>query len=74
MTKAQTTSRILEEVHETARDFHAAGFIDARRVREFDALCLGPVAEWPADRIRALRSRHRLSQVVFANVFKGEYF
>lgn len=68
MTKARTTSRILEEVHETARDLHEAGFIDARRMREFDALCLGPVAEWSAARIRALRSRHRLSQVVFASV------
>lgn len=68
MTKLQTTSRILDEVHETARDLHAAGFIDARRVREFDALCLAPLAEWPAARIRALRSRHRLSQVVFASV------
>ena len=68
MTKARTTSRILDEVHETARDFHAAAFIDARRMREFDALCLAPVADWPAERIRELRSRHRLSQVVFAGV------
>lgn len=68
MTRAPSTSRILDEVHETAQDFHAAGFIDARRMRTFDALCLGPIAEWPPERIRELRSRHQLSQVVFASV------
>src|SRR5690606_41241582 len=68
MTRARSTSRILDEVHETAQDFHAAGFIDARRMRTFDALCLGPIAEWPPERIRELRSRHQLSQVVFASV------
>ncbi|WP_245558379.1 hypothetical protein [Caldimonas manganoxidans] len=31
--------RILEAVHETARDMHRLGFIDKRKMRKYDALC-----------------------------------
>jgi len=41
--KTRAKSRILDAVHETARDLHAAGFIDKRRMRKYDALCLAPV-------------------------------
>jgi len=61
-------SRVLEFVHEAARDLHEAGFIDKRRMRHFDALCLQPIAPYSSDRIRALRARHRLSQAVLASV------
>lgn len=66
MTK--TRSRILDAVHETARDLHDAGFIDKRRMREYDVLCLAPVPEFTAPKIKALRQRHKLSQAVFAMV------
>jgi len=39
-TKAKPKSRIPEAVHETANDLHRLGFIDKRKMREFDALCL----------------------------------
>ncbi|MGK2898717.1 MAG: hypothetical protein ACSLE9_08520, partial [Burkholderiaceae bacterium] len=39
-------SRILEAVHETAQDLRSAGFIDMRRMREYDALCLAPVPDY----------------------------
>ena len=39
-TKTKAASRILEGVHETARDLHDAGFIDMRRMQRYDALCL----------------------------------
>ena len=39
------TSRILEAVHETARDLHAAGVISKRRMKEYDSLCLISVPE-----------------------------
>ncbi|MGQ0587613.1 MAG: helix-turn-helix domain-containing protein [Gammaproteobacteria bacterium] len=65
-TKAK--SRILEAVHETARDLHAAGFIDKRRMREYDALRLLPVPRYSSGKIRALRARNRLSQAVLAEV------
>lgn len=64
----KTKSRILEAVHETARDLHAASFIDQRSMRRYDALCLEPVPEYSGARIRALRKRHKLSQTVLASV------
>jgi Predicted transcriptional regulator len=66
--KTQAKSRILEAVHETARDLHAAGFIDKRKMRQYDALCLQPVPEYSSDKIRALRERYKLSQAVLAAV------
>ncbi len=38
-------SRILDVVHETARDLHAAGVISKRRMKEYDSLCLVSVPE-----------------------------
>lgn len=67
-TKAKGTSRILDAVHETARDLHNAGLIDKRRMREYDALCLAPVPEYSSEKIRALRDRYKLSQAVLASV------
>ena len=64
--KTRAKSRIHESVHETARDLRAVGFIDLRRMRQYDALCLKPVPKYSSRRIRALRDRHRLSQAVFA--------
>jgi len=67
-TKRKATSRILEAVHDTARGLDRAGFIDKRRMRQYDALCLGPVPGYSSEMIRALRERHKLSQAVFASV------
>jgi len=64
----KASSPILDVVHETARDLHTAGFIDKRRMREYDALCLAPVPAYSSRRIRALRARHKLSQAVLASV------
>lgn len=66
--KTKTTSRILDTVHKTAQDLHAAGFIDKRRMRSYDALCLAPIPEYSSEKIRALRERHKLSQAVLASV------
>ena len=67
-TRAKTGNRILDAVHETASDLHAAGFIHKRWMREYDALCLPPVPEYSGANIRALRSRYKLSQAVLASV------
>lgn len=61
-------SRILAEMHETARGLRAAGALDQRTMREIDALCLTPVRTLSARQIRAIRARTRLSQAVFAAV------
>lgn len=53
-------------MHETARDLQQAGFIDMRRMRQYDALCLKPVSAYSSRKIRALRDRHRLSQADLA--------
>ena len=66
--KTKGSSRILDAAHETARDLHTAGFIDKRRMREYDSLCLTPVPPYSSKKIRALRSRYRLSQAVLASV------
>jgi DNA-binding transcriptional regulator YiaG len=50
-------SRILRAVHETAGDLLEAGFIDKRRMRAYDQLCLPPMREYSADSIRALRNQ-----------------
>jgi len=64
----RATSPILDAVHDTALDLHTAGFIDKRRMRQFDALCLAPVPAYSSRRIRALRVRHKLSQAVLASM------
>ncbi len=66
--KPKVASRVLNAVHETARDLHAAGFIDKRRMRQYDALCLVPVPDYSSRKIRALRGRYKLSQAVLASV------
>lgn len=39
-TPSKETRRILDAVHEMARDLYAAGFVSKRRMEEYDALCL----------------------------------
>lgn len=59
-------SGALAAVHETASDLHDAGVMDKRTLRAFDELCLTPVQPMTAADIRALRTRERVSQAVFA--------
>jgi putative transcriptional regulator len=66
--KIKAKSRIFEAVHETARDLHRLGFIDKRKMRKFDALCLDPVPAYDSKKIRALRDHLQLSQAVLAAV------
>jgi len=70
MTTVQThaQSPILDAVHETARDLHRLGFIDKRKMRKFDALCLEPLPAYDSTQIRALRTQFNLSQAVLAGV------
>ena len=68
LSKTKASSSILDAVHEGARDLHTAGFIDKRRMREYDALCLDPIPAYTSKKIRALRARHKLSQAVLASI------
>ncbi len=60
--------KILDAVHEAARDLHKAGLVDDVTMREFDALCIPPVKLYSAKDIRRIRQRARVSQAVFAAV------
>jgi putative transcriptional regulator len=58
--------KILDAVHQTAKGLRKAGTMDAKTMREFDALCLPPVKEYSAAQIKRLRTRNKASQAVFA--------
>ena len=66
--KTKAKSRILEAVHETSADLHRLGFIDQRKMRKYDALCLDPIPEYDSEKIRSLRNRFQLSQTVLASL------
>jgi putative transcriptional regulator len=66
--KPKAKSRILEAVHETASDLHRLGFIDKRKMRKFDVLCLDPIPQYSSEKIRALRNHLQVSQSVLAAV------
>lgn len=68
METTKRRSRILSEMHETARGLHGVGLINKRRMQEFDALCNLDVQELAPRQIKALREKENLSQAVFAAV------
>ena len=67
-TKSKAKSQFFEAVHETASDLHRLGFIDKRKMRKFDVLCLDPIPAYDSEKIRALRDHLQLSQAVLASV------
>ena len=66
MKTTKRKSRILEEMHETARGLHASGLIDKRRMGEFAALSNLSVETLAPREIRLLRESANVSQAVFA--------
>jgi putative transcriptional regulator len=67
-TKTKAKSGIFEAVHETAIDLHRLGFIDKRKMRKFDVLCLEEIPAYDSEKIRALRDHLQLSQSVLAAI------
>jgi putative transcriptional regulator len=57
---------ILEVVHESAGDLHAAGVMGEVTLKEFDTLCLPPVKTYTSAQIKRIRQRSKASQGVFA--------
>jgi putative transcriptional regulator len=47
-------SAILEAVHDTAKGLHRAGVMDQVTLREFDRLCLMPIASLASEMIESL--------------------
>jgi len=64
----QTKSAILEAVHETAVGLHKAGAIDQLTLREYDRLCVPPIAPLKPAQIKRIRESARVSQGVFARL------
>ncbi|MBK9161357.1 MAG: helix-turn-helix domain-containing protein [Nitrosomonadales bacterium] len=67
-TKRKSKSSILQSVHETAADLHDLGFINKRKMQQYDALCLEAVPGYDSNKIKGLRDRYRISQAVLAAV------
>lgn len=65
---ARRKSRILSEMHETAKGLFDIGLISKRRMLEFDALCGLEVDPMPPTKIKGLRKKANMSQSVFAAV------
>lgn len=57
---------ILDIIHSSAEDLHAAGVMDLATLREFDALCLPPIEKYTASQIKSIRTHIKVSQGVFA--------
>lgn len=64
----QYKSAALAAVHEMIEDAHAVGTVSKTTMRDFDQMCLSPVAAMHPEDIRALREREQASQAVFARV------
>jgi len=67
-TTRKAKSRIMEAVHDGARDLHHLEFIDKRKMQKYDALCLESVQDYDAEKVKVLRERLHLSQAVLASV------
>ncbi len=61
-------SRILEEVHETAKDLHEVGAFSNEQRAKFDILCLPPVPAYSPSAIKELRSSCNLNQKEMARI------
>lgn len=60
------SNRILDVVHNTAKDLHEADILKVQTMRQFDALCLPEVKPLDALQIKAIRETAQVSQTVFA--------
>lgn len=68
MATKKRKSRIIDELHETARGLLGAGLISKRRMGEFDALSNLDVEALAPKEIKMLREKAQISQSVFAAV------
>jgi putative transcriptional regulator len=62
-TTTKRKSRILAEMHETARGLHGAGLISRQRIGEFDALCRADVQKTSPQHVKSQREQAHLIPV-----------
>lgn len=61
-------NKLVDVVHDIAKDLYGAGVIDATTMREYDALCLPELKTFSATQIKKLRLGKKISQAVFAKL------
>jgi putative transcriptional regulator len=59
-------SRILKNVHASARRLHDAGYMDDLTLHELDVLCPPPCPEFTPEHVQRIRTDSHTSQSVFA--------
>ena len=59
-------SNMLDAVHATAKGLRDSGAIDQVTMREFDTLCIAPIAPLRPTQIKRIRESSHVSQAVFA--------
>ncbi|HEV2613846.1 MAG TPA: helix-turn-helix domain-containing protein [Gammaproteobacteria bacterium] len=64
----KTGKRLLHEAHNMAKALHKVGAMDLITMRVFDALCLSPIHDLPAKKIKSIREHAHISQPVFAKI------
>ena len=62
---------ITEVVHNSVRNMHAMGVVNATTLREFDEACLPQIKELTPEEIKHLRMSNRISQAVFARLINS---
>jgi putative transcriptional regulator len=65
--KKKYRSDALAAAHETASGLNRIGLVDAKTMREFDAMCLTPVEKLSPEEILEVRKKAGVSQAVFAS-------
>lgn len=68
MSSIEKDNSITAAVLETAQGLHDLGFIDQRKMREYELLCEEPLPQYTSENIRNLREKYQLSQTVFATL------
>ncbi len=58
----------IDAIHQTASGLYDAGVIDGKTMRQYDELCLPPVANLSADAIKQVRIKNKVSQSLFAKL------
>lgn len=66
MSEGHERDDVMAAIHETVRGLHAAGIVNKRTLREFDALTSPRIQSLSPKEIRAIREREHVSQAVFA--------
>lgn len=64
----KSKSNILNAVYETASDLNKLGFINKKKMMQYEALCLEPIPSYTPTQIKKIRNQYQISQSVLANI------